>query len=331
MICPHCGDDHPPKTKFCIRTGKEIKIAESAPASYQAPPSAFICPHCGNEHAVGTKFCTLTGSPLDSSGTRDLSNEAQAASFSPARKQLKPEFIAAGIAILILLAGAGAYFLSEDSDISESSSKSTDSDLTPGLREVVPEAVAENDMPSGRRFLEAWLKADMGGGYNPPENIQIYGSLMAATVMFFDGSYSIFVSEHDGRQWKLIDTIGLEQIADAYAVTGFRDDKTTDEDLVRISWYLDEFDGVFDPRLLEEIRVRSLKIEEINWRSPVELKILRNIIYARHGRSFRTDWLQRYFDLQPWYERNPHYRDSLLTPVDRKNVQTTLDFERYAG
>ena len=32
-----------------------------------------------------------------------------------------------------------------------------------------------------------------------------------------------------------------------------------------------------------------------------ELRLLRNEVYARHGRMFRAEWLQQYFFFQPWY------------------------------
>jgi hypothetical protein len=37
-----------------------------------------------------------------------------------------------------------------------------------------------------------------------------------------------------------------------------------------------------------------------------DLKILRNEIYARHGRIFKTDYLRNYFLDQPWYSPDPH-------------------------
>ena len=37
-----------------------------------------------------------------------------------------------------------------------------------------------------------------------------------------------------------------------------------------------------------------------------DLKILRNEIYARHGRIFKTDYLRNYFMDQPWYSPDPY-------------------------
>ena len=47
---------------------------------------------------------------------------------------------------------------------------------------------------------------------------------------------------------------------------------------------------------------------------------LRNEVYARHGMVFRDPWLRGYFQSQPWYRPDPHFRESSLTPVERANV-----------
>jgi hypothetical protein len=57
---------------------------------------------------------------------------------------------------------------------------------------------------------------------------------------------------------------------------------------------------------------------------------LRNEIFARHGRAFKDRKLQAYFESLPWYRRNPAYSDSLLTPIERKNVASLLAYEEMA-
>ncbi len=51
------------------------------------------------------------------------------------------------------------------------------------------------------------------------------------------------------------------------------------------------------------------------------LRRLRNTVYARHGRTFNTPELQRYFDNRPWYRPRPDYTDQDLSPIDRANVR----------
>jgi len=58
-----------------------------------------------------------------------------------------------------------------------------------------------------------------------------------------------------------------------------------------------------------------------------ELRLLRNEIYARHGRMFRAAWLQQYFDTQPWYAADENFKDEQLSGSDKQNVETIVKSE----
>jgi len=59
-----------------------------------------------------------------------------------------------------------------------------------------------------------------------------------------------------------------------------------------------------------------------------EVIILRNMIYARHGRQFSNPRLQAYFASWPWYKPNPNYSDQLLTKTDRQQIEAIRQFEQ---
>jgi hypothetical protein len=61
--------------------------------------------------------------------------------------------------------------------------------------------------------------------------------------------------------------------------------------------------------------------------SLLELRILRNEVYALHGRRFQTPWLRYYFNDQPWYKADPSFKESDLTAVDRQNIATIVAYE----
>lgn len=52
-----------------------------------------------------------------------------------------------------------------------------------------------------------------------------------------------------------------------------------------------------------------------------QLRLLRNAIFARHGRTFNTPQLQAYFDGRSWYRPHADYSDAQLSPVDKKNIK----------
>lgn len=51
-----------------------------------------------------------------------------------------------------------------------------------------------------------------------------------------------------------------------------------------------------------------------------ELRILRNEVYARRGRIFKTQWISYRFHSYSWYKPRADYSDSELTTVDRANI-----------
>ncbi len=59
-----------------------------------------------------------------------------------------------------------------------------------------------------------------------------------------------------------------------------------------------------------------------------ELRLLRNEVYARRGRQFRTEWLSQYFWSQPWYTSNDSEGEPELAAVEKRNIETIVAFEK---
>ena len=66
---------------------------------------------------------------------------------------------------------------------------------------------------------------------------------------------------------------------------------------------------------------------DIEWFSENELRLARNEIYARHGYIFDSQDLQNYFKSQDWYSPNPHFDESLLSSVEKANVDFIKSYE----
>lgn len=62
--------------------------------------------------------------------------------------------------------------------------------------------------------------------------------------------------------------------------------------------------------------------------SSEELRRLRNAVYARHGRTFDTPELQRYFETRPWYRPRSDYSESSLTATDLANIKLIQSVEQ---
>ncbi|HEV2861793.1 MAG TPA: YARHG domain-containing protein [Pyrinomonadaceae bacterium] len=86
--------------------------------------------------------------------------------------------------------------------------------------------------------------------------------------------------------------------------------------------------AAISPGDLEHFENREITEDMLQGNSLHELRLLRNEVYARRGRQFRTEWLSQYFWSQPWYEAREDLSEPDLTPVEKKNVETIVAFER---
>jgi len=76
---------------------------------------------------------------------------------------------------------------------------------------------------------------------------------------------------------------------------------------------------LFENKLIADRMLRGLSLHE--------LRLLRNEIYARHGRIFKTTWIQQYFGNQPWYDPKEDFKDEELSGPDKTNVETIVAYE----
>jgi hypothetical protein len=76
---------------------------------------------------------------------------------------------------------------------------------------------------------------------------------------------------------------------------------------------------LFENKLLSERMLHGLSLHE--------LRLLRNEVYARHGRIFRTGWLQQHFGSQSWYEPLEDFKDEELSGPDKQNVELIVAYE----
>ena len=76
---------------------------------------------------------------------------------------------------------------------------------------------------------------------------------------------------------------------------------------------------LFENKLISETMLRGLSLHE--------LRLLRNEIYARHGRIFKTMWLQQYFGGQEWYDPKEDFKDEEISGPDKTNIETIVAYE----
>ena len=81
------------------------------------------------------------------------------------------------------------------------------------------------------------------------------------------------------------------------------------------------------PELLDEL----VPVEQLKQMSRRDLRLLRNMVYARRGRPFRSPLLRAYFENLAWYKADPAFTDARLKTVDRRNIKLIQSVEIEAG
>ncbi|WP_224243355.1 YARHG domain-containing protein [Hyalangium gracile] len=76
---------------------------------------------------------------------------------------------------------------------------------------------------------------------------------------------------------------------------------------------------------------KVLSVKELRELSLRDLRLLRNTIFARRGRSFKSELLQEHFEHMPWYKPDPAYSDKRLTKTDKRNIELIRQVEGEFG
>lgn len=91
------------------------------------------------------------------------------------------------------------------------------------------------------------------------------------------------------------------------------------------AWDINSASAAADEYILPDSSTRYLTGTDIAGLTSEELRLARNEIYARHGRKFKDEALQAYFNSKSWYagtiEPERFSDDALLNDVERKNLE----------
>ncbi|MCV9388438.1 YARHG domain-containing protein [Reichenbachiella ulvae] len=84
----------------------------------------------------------------------------------------------------------------------------------------------------------------------------------------------------------------------------------------------------FEKKENNSIKTELIAIEDLNEKSLDDLRIIRNEIFARKGYRFKSDDLVKYFSGFDWYEPKYDNVDSLLSDLDKQNIQNIVELEK---
>ncbi len=84
--------------------------------------------------------------------------------------------------------------------------------------------------------------------------------------------------------------------------------------------------------ILPDSSLRLLTQDDVKGLTKEQIKLARNEIYARHGRKFKDEALNSYFNQKSWYKQNPSYKynnDELnVSDIENKNAHFLLAVEQ---
>ena len=86
----------------------------------------------------------------------------------------------------------------------------------------------------------------------------------------------------------------------------------------------------YEAKIREWISTNLLTDETLGFLFAEDLRVLRNEIYARHGRVFKDKKLQKYFEAQSWYKANPDFMDDQLNEIEIQNLAKIKEAEETA-
>ncbi len=76
----------------------------------------------------------------------------------------------------------------------------------------------------------------------------------------------------------------------------------------------------YEAKLRERLSTDLLTDDALGELFAEDLRVLRNEIYARHGRVFKDAELQKYFAAQPWYVADPNFKDEMVNDIESQNL-----------
>jgi len=82
------------------------------------------------------------------------------------------------------------------------------------------------------------------------------------------------------------------------------------------------------PGDMEQFQESAISADLLQGLTLFELRLLRNEVYARHGKRFHTQWIQDHFEAEPWYHAHAGYEEPKLSQIESRNVDLIVKDEQ---
>lgn len=307
----------------------------------------MYCPNCGKLNSDQATFCTGCGTSLkttpqfpDDDATRRIDHDATVRISRPAHsnnKSPRPVLFAAIGVLTVLLIGAVAFLFINKNDAQPTRPGENGAGVLQ-VEETQPTPAyaypADDNNPDSRFQGFDWLSegkislADLAGLSAGDLRIlrnaifAMHGyKFKSADLQEYFGRFPWYSPGYSdvSAQLSPIEKANIELIQ-KHEGKGASGSKSTGKAKLRNVSFANDYSDVVCYVYLDASDLRGL--------SSTELRLLRNTIYARHGRRFKDAALQNYFNSMYWY--NPTCNEvspSSLSAVEKHNIALIQSFE----
>jgi len=330
MFCNNCGAKVDENARFCGECGSKIAIPDASEATEVLINSPAICRNCGAELNPNGLFCGECGTPVNSSDNNqdiisDNQNSIPDNRFIPTNQELTlnnkdtyqdiTQYIDQTTAVQPLNQG---YELTKE-QLPVSETKKDKDNLIPLI--VVLAAVLV--VCSGIiLFVLSWS--------SKPISIDMPLAGEKQTDKKLDkeelNSDEIADDEEEGNKEE------KDEKSEAESAPAVVESEPDEADQTGEATAAEEsVEPVAEPDFLFPSDRELITEEYLMTLTKEEVALVRNEIYARHGYIFRNEQYRTYFSNKPWYTPNENFDDSLLSEIEKANVDIILAFEEKMG
>lgn len=152
--------------------------------------------------------------------------------------------------------------------------------------------------------------------------------LVGGSIGFVFGGY--FGNDQVNQEDRLFDPqLNSQTDEDNMKQMNETDDSSENKEVIRNDMPIeDSLESETDMYILPQSNKEYLTNEDVEGLSLKEINYAKNEIYARHGRKFQSEELQRYFNSKPWYEGlfeaedfDDNYSSRMLNDYEKANAE----------
>ena len=254
-----------------------------------------FCTHCGSPLKPGVNFCTHCGVGVGDNAFSGVAPTATTRTTAAPTTVIPTTTAPAGNAPATAYTGDGL-----DVPVEQTMVGAPPIDRTQSFQPVVPQTAQP---PVYSQPLQPYIPGAQGfdtpGGNRPPKksHTAVAIAIAAIAVAVVAGGATAFVLLNRNKAAEPVASATTEAVTTQEPATTMSEPATTEAATTTVAAIQSNDDYV-----IPDSDSHDYSRAELETLSDDQLRIAHNEIYARHGKIFRSEDLQKYFDAKSWYD-----------------------------